>query len=289
MAGAIDRSRMDRYREQIRADWTNRELVAAYRRWGDHEAAVGSAMRELIVDRARLTPGLRVLDVASGHGEPALAIAEIVGPSGHVTATDQGPGLLEIARERAERDGLTNITFHIADAHDLPFLDATFDRVTCRLGAMYFADPATALREAYRVLKPQGRATYLVWGPREQPLFDICVGLLLSYVDPPESDPDAPGPFAFAEQGTLTRSLEQAGFVDLEEELVTVASPFPGTPQHYWDWVVDMAPPFRPLIGSLDAADRGRFLADVHQRLNDYYDGNTVDIPIDVIVGSGVR
>lgn len=285
----IEQSKIARYRRQVREEWTNPALVAAYRRWGEHETATTSGTRDLIVDRARLAPGLAVLDLASGHGEPALAVAEAVGPDGHVTATDQGPGLLGIAEERARQAGLTNMSFQVADAHELPFPDARFDRVTCRLGVMYFADPVAALREAHRVLKPAGRATYLVWAGRQQPLFEICVDLLFTYVTPPEADPDAPSPFRFAEPGSLTKALTEAGFVDVTEEQVTVPAPFPGTPREYWDWWVDMAPPFTPLIESLPDEHRQEFLDELLARLDDYHDGHTVDLPFDVIVAAGVK
>lgn len=280
-------SKIAQYRQQIREEWTSPDLVAAYRRWGEHETATFSATRDLIVDRARLAPGLAVLDLASGHGEPALAIAHAVEPDGHVTVTDQAPGLLDIAAERAHQAGLANVSFDVVDAHELPFPDAAFDRVTCRLGLMYFADLSAALREAHRVLTPGGRAAYLVWGPRQQPLFDICVGLLFTYVEPPEIDPDAPTPFRFAEPGSLTAALTEAGFVDVDEEPVTLPSPFPGTPREYWDWFVDMAPPFTPLIASLSAEDKEAFIGEVLARLGEYYDGDTVDLPIEVIVGTG--
>lgn len=288
MTTKLDAETIATYREQIRKEWANPTLTAAYRRWGDHEAAWGSGLRDLVVDRARLEPGLDVLDVAGGHGEPALEVARAVAPTGNVTVADQAPGLLEIAEERAREAGLANLSFRVADAHELPFPDASFDRVTCRLGAMYFADPVTAFGEAHRVLRHGGRATYLVWGPREQPIFDICVGLLFRYVEPPAEDPDAPNVFAFAEQGSLSAALEEAGFSDVEEEQVTAPSPFPGTPADYWDWFVAMAPPFTPLISSLDPDVRERHLSEVIEALTPYHDGSTVNLPLDVIVASGL-
>ncbi len=228
------------YRKQVHEEWTSPALVAAYRRWGEHEAALGRAARDLIVDRARLAPGLAVLDVASGHGEPALAIAQAVAPAGHVTATDQGPGLLELAEERARQAGLANLSFEVADAHELPFPDARFERVTCRLGLMYFADPLAALRESHRVLKPGGRATHLVWGRgRRSRCSTSASGCCSPTWSRPRRTPTRRRHFRFADPGSLTAALTQAGFVDVEEQQVTLPSPFPGDPREYWDWFVE--------------------------------------------------
>ena len=136
---------------------------------------LGQQGQRLIVERAHVAPGMTVLDLASGHGEPAFALAAAVGPTGHVTATDQGPALLAIAEERARGEGLTNMTFRVADAHALPFPDGTFDRVTSRLGVMYFVELERAMQEVRRVLKPGGRVTFMAWGPLDQPLFQILV------------------------------------------------------------------------------------------------------------------
>ncbi len=162
---ASDRPRaadVERFKRQTYDEWQSPEIAAAYRKWEAQETAWGSKATELIVERARVAPGMTVLDLASGHGEPALALARAVGPTGHVTATDQGPALLTIAEERARRAGLTNMTFRVADAHELPFPDGAFDRVTSRFGLMYFVELPRALGEVRRVLKPGGRATFLV-------------------------------------------------------------------------------------------------------------------------------
>jgi SAM-dependent methyltransferase len=150
-----------------------------------------------------------------------------VGPRHAVGPREQ---LLEIAAERAHRDGLTNIDTQVADAHDLPFADESFDRVTSRLAAMYFADCRRAFQEALRVLRRGGRATYLVWGSFEQPMFKDIVGVLFEYVAPPEDEPGAPSPFRFSEPGTLARAMAEAGFEHVREESVRVPTTFPGGP-----------------------------------------------------------
>lgn len=232
---------------------------------------------------------MTVLDLASGHGEPALALAVAVGPTGHVTATDQGPALLAIAEERARGEGLTNMTFREADAHALPFPDAAFDRVTSRLGVMYFVELAQALQEVRRVLKPSGRVTFIAWGPLDQPLFQILVAGLFRYVAPPEPEPGAVDPFMFAAPGSLSTVLREAGFYDVEEELVTVPTPFPGTPRQYWDWFWDMALPLQPLLAALAPDERQQVVDAALAALQPYDDGEQVTLPVQVVAASGIR
>ncbi len=282
-------SSIERFKQEIYDEWQSPEIVAAYRRWDAQETAWGSKATELIVERARVAPGMTVLDLESGHGESALALAAAVGPTGHVTATDQGPALLTIAKERARRAGLTNMTVRVADAHALPFPVGAFDRVTSRLGVMYFVELQRALREVRRVLKSAGRVTFMAWGSFEQPLFDILVAPLFRYVEPPEPEPGAPSPFTFAEAGSLSAALRDAGFREVEEELATVPTPFPGTPRQYWEWWWDMVPPLQPLLDGLSPDQRAQVMEEVVTALRPYDDGERVTIPIQVVVASGIR
>jgi ubiquinone/menaquinone biosynthesis C-methylase UbiE len=279
----------ERIKQAVYDEWQSAAIAAAYRKWSVQETAWGSKTTEFIVDRARVAPGMTVLDLAGGHGEPSLALAAAVGPSGHVTATDQGPALLAIAEERARQQGLQNMTFRVADAHALPFPDGAFDRVTSKMGIMYFVELPRALREIRRVLKPGGRATFMVWGPFEQPFLEILVGTLFAHVTLPEPDPGAPNPFRFAEPGTLSAALSEAGLREIEEEQATIPTPFPGTPRLYWDWFWELAPPLEPLLAALAPSARQRVIDDTVAALAPYDDGTHVTIPIQVVVASCIR
>ena len=104
------------------------------------------------MDYAQPRPGMKVLDLAAGTGEPAISLASRVAPGGKVTALDLSAELLEIASGRARERKLTNLVIQQADAHELPFPDNIFDLVTSRFGVMFFE--TKALHEARRVLKP---------------------------------------------------------------------------------------------------------------------------------------
>ena len=112
-------------KELVRADWSNRG--AAWDRWADELAAMADRFNQPLLDAADVRPGQRVLDLASGAGEPALTIAGRVGGEGRVTATDLVPEMLAGARRRAALAGFDNIDFELADMEALPFDEGTFD------------------------------------------------------------------------------------------------------------------------------------------------------------------
>ncbi len=112
----------EHFKERVLQEWTDPNTVAAWSKWHSKIAVASAEAKEALVRAAQVEPGMQVLDIASGTGEPALTLAEMVGPEGHVTATDLGPGMIALAKENAEKAGLTNMTFLQADAHELPFL-----------------------------------------------------------------------------------------------------------------------------------------------------------------------
>lgn len=102
---------------------------------------MGSATTMALVEYSRPPPGMRVLDLASGTGEPGITLAQRVGPRGSVIAVDQSLELLDIAAQRARRNKkLLNITTQQADVHQMPFVDQSFDLASCRFGVMFFSD-----------------------------------------------------------------------------------------------------------------------------------------------------
>ncbi len=285
----MEKPGVGRYKEDVRRDWT--DSSAAWRKWGAQWSVMTRAATESIVEAAQVKPGMRVLDLASGTGEPALTLAQAVGPNGRVTATDLVPQMLAIAEETARERRLKNISFKPADAEAIPFADASFDVVTCRLGAMFFPDPAKALHEVHRVLVPGGRAAFVAWGPVEQNLaFANTLGVVMKYVKMPPPDPAAPSPFRFAKPGTLSGALSQAGFQEVREESQTIPLPFPGSAEEFWRSILETGPgPFRRLIESLDPGLRDTVGGEIRANLGRFYDGKHVNCPAAIVLASGRR
>jgi ubiquinone/menaquinone biosynthesis C-methylase UbiE len=109
---------------------------------------------------ARLQPGHRVLDAATGTGIAAEAALAVVGSGGHVMAADVSSALVERARQRLSDSPNTSVV--VADCQSLSFDDGIFDAVLCSLGLMFFADPSRGLAEFHRVLRLGGRAAVSV-------------------------------------------------------------------------------------------------------------------------------
>src|SRR3990170_5112484 len=132
-------------KERQRQEWG---LAAAG--WRKHDARLienAAPVTRRLLALAGLSPGMRVLDIASGTGEPALPAAEVVGPGGRVVLTDQSEEMLAVAREKAEARGLRNVEFRVADGEELEAGDGEFDAVLCRWGIMFMPEPVRCLRQ----------------------------------------------------------------------------------------------------------------------------------------------
>ncbi len=131
-------------------------------------ARVTQAFIPALLDAARIAPGHRILDVATGTGAAAKAARDLVGAGGAVSAGDISTTMLDVARCNPENAG---ITFGQFDGHKLPYPDAHFDRVICQLGLAFFDDPGRGLAEFKRVLNAGGRAAVIVNSTPERSLF----------------------------------------------------------------------------------------------------------------------
>lgn len=121
-----------------------------------------------LAEKAAVSAGARVLDVACGTGAWALCAADRVGRDGHVVGLDINTDMLAAARKKQPGPTAAAIDWREASVDAIPFADASFDIVCCQLGLMFFPDQVAALREIRRVLVPGGRMVAMVWGRMEQ-------------------------------------------------------------------------------------------------------------------------
>lgn len=267
--------------------WDSFARLSAGARFRARSAEMGSAVTDAVVDAAQLAEGLRVLDVACGSGEPSISMAIRLQGTGMVTGIDLAAAPLEVARLRARKLGLKNVEFRQGDVHALEFASRSFDRVTSRLGVMFFANLHGALQEMHRVLRPGGRVALLAWGPMAQPYFERTIGTVCRLRPELEIPTTALNMFRFGKSGMLRWALEEAGFRGVEEETKHLPWDWHGSPQELWEYFRGVTVPFRPLLDSVEGD------AEVEQSvlvaLNQDYDGRYVRCQAQMVMATAER
>ena len=163
-----------------------------------------------------------MLDIAAGAGEQTLVAARRAGRAGHVLATDISPTILRYAKAGAEMAGFANVEIRELDGerHDL-LPEASFDAATSRVGLIYFPDQQRALAGIRHALRPGGRFAAVVYStPEKNPFFALPVGIIRRRAQLPPPLPGQPGPFSLGGEGVLARTLELAGFRDVQVQKV---------------------------------------------------------------------
>lgn len=267
--------------------WGSSYRIIAAEKWKAKSAAMGRAVTEIFVEYAQPQPRMRVIDLASGTGEPGISLAKRVAPEGRVTALDQSSELLEIAVQRAQQRKLTNFEIRQADAHQLPFPDQSFDLATCRFGVMFFKHPERAMTELRRVLKPGARACFVAWGPFEQPYWQTTMKIVHQHVGGTLLQPGAPDPFRFAAPGSLSQVLRAAGFHDVEESSKDVPWVWPGGTEEVFEYTSACSTPFRPMLERVPEEMWPSIRSDVHAAIERYRVGDEIRFGAVIVLASG--
>ncbi len=270
------------------APWSSTYRMVAAEKWKAKSAAMGAAVTEALVEYARPLVGMGVLDLASGTGEPAISVAERVGPQGSVVATDQSSELLEIAAERARHKELANLTTQQADAHKLPFADKTFDLATCRFGVMFFADAKRAMTELRRVLKPGARACFAAWGPVEQPYWQSTMQIVHRHVGGEMLPAGGATPFRYSEPGSLSEVLRAAGFQSVEESTRNLPWTWLGDSKELFEYACAVAAPFRPMLERVPEEKWPAIRAEAKAAIERYRVDGEIRFGADVVLASGI-
>jgi len=219
-------------KSQQKAAWD--DSAEGWKRWWPTFERAAQTVNDRLVELAAVRAGNRVLDIATGSGEPALTAARAVGPSGRVVAVDMSPGMLAIARERIDAAGLKNVDLVESDAESLRLDAHSFDAVVCRWGLMFMPDLDGVVRAMHRALKPGGHFATAVWSVADKvPMCGLArdaIRRITGIVPPPNADPTR-----LADSSILERALAAAGFRDVTIERLIVRFEFP-SPDSFADF-----------------------------------------------------
>ncbi|QSQ27201.1 class I SAM-dependent methyltransferase [Pyxidicoccus parkwayensis] len=255
--------------------------VEFWRQHDEMEARLTRPVSERMLDLAGVSAGMQVLDVAAGRGEPALPAAHRVGAHGRVLAVDPAEGVLQIARERARREGLTNVEFQVADAEALRVEEGAFDVATLRWGLMYMREPERALQCIHRALKPGGAFVIASWAePHRVPWAWLGRRMLERYRDVslPIPGSDGPGVFRHADPAVLDAALRRNGFsVETSEDMdipVVEASDGSGIVA----WLRQLGGPLVKLVDELPEHQQRAWEEDISAEVEKHRVGETVTL-----------
>ena len=224
------------------------------------------------------------IDIGCGGGSQSLLLAERLGPEARVLGVDISGPLLEVARARAAAAPATAapMTFVQADATSHPFEPGAHDLLFSRFGVMFFEDPQAAFSNLRAALNESGRLAFSCWQSlRDNAWVWLSVEAALRFVPPPEAvDPEAPGPFSFAEPARVEAILAAAGFTDIAIEAHPVQMRWAAA-DTLEDNVLGMMQigPVSRLLQGQDQATCDAVSAAVVDAMREFYDGEALNLP----------
>lgn len=267
----------DALRQRIINDWS--AAAPGWRKWEPHIIAFTWPMTLRLVDALALSSGDRVLDVGCGIGDPAIAIAQKVGPDGQVLAIDPAPEMVETAAERAESLGQTNIRFHNSTVEDFDAPPGSFDAACGRWSFIFCPDVVNVLRRVHGWLRPGGRFAMSTWTPQKgSPGFAAVNAALNRQVQLPPLDSTKPCMLQLSDPGQLEAALAAAGFRNIHVEPVPLATVVRDG-REYWEMTYEMGSSLRTVYDSLTPQQRDAVAAEVIAAVEPFRRGAVLRIP----------
>lgn len=233
-----------------RQSWDS--VARGWQKWWKTFENGAQKVSDRLIELANVHSGDKVLDVATGIGEPAISAAKIVGKSGHVIATDISSEMLAIAEERAKSTGLHKVLeFKQSDAESLELgTSQAFNSIICRWGLMFLPNLDNALSNMLHLLVPGGKLSAAVWSePSKVPLISMPINIARQELQTPLLGQGIPGPFSLADIDALKKSLEKAGFADIKSETINVVFEF-NSAEEYTEFNQDIAAPVRIMLAN---------------------------------------
>ena len=225
-------------------------------------------------------PGQTILELGAGTGETGFAAARRIGDSGLLISTDLPPAMVEVAKRRAQELEIENAEFRVMDAEHMDLEDDSVDGILCRWAYMLMPDPAAAMAESRRVLRPEGKlALAVMGGPAQNPWASSVARSIVDLGLIPPIDPKAAGGvFSLADPDDLRELLAQTGFRDVlieEQEFHMGFSDF----EDFWNFVLEFAGATAVLLRSFSDEERSAVRAATERETERFRTDQGYDLP----------
>ncbi len=234
-----------------------------------------------LVETASLSPGMHVLDIATGRGALLFPAAEHVGRGGRVVGIDLAPGMVEATAKDVEQRGLDNVEVHRMDAEQLDFPEASFDAIVCGFGLMFFPHLTQALAGFRRVLRPGGAVAVSTWAPND-PSFEWETDMWRTY-GIADRRPERLMVQRLQGVSELAAVLDAAGFRDVEVRSEVDTRTQPDVDQ-WWDLMSGGAM-LRDALDSIGAEQAERFRAEACEHLQSLRGPNGISQRVEALFG----
>jgi ubiquinone/menaquinone biosynthesis C-methylase UbiE len=236
------------FKEAQQKSWDS--VATGWQKWWKTFENGAQNLSNHLVELANINTGSKVLDIATGIGEPAITAAKkIRGGSGYVLGTDISPQMLSVARQRATSLGLQDvIEFKVGDAETISLPASLFDAVLCRWGLMFLPDLKDGLSNIYRSMVNGGHLAAAVWAsPDKVPFLSVSMNTVVKETGKPMPPSGTPGPFKLADQKVLTDALSECGFKGVTVERINVIFTF-SSAEEYTQFNQAIAAPINAML-----------------------------------------
>ena len=244
---------------------------------------------ERMIEALHASPGDTILELAAGTGVVGFSALTALGDDTHLIISDFAEAMVEAARRQGAQLELQNVEYRVLDAEALDLPDESVDGVLCRWGYMLVGDPAAALAETHRVLRPGGRLSCSVFGaPADNPWAALPMSVLVESGHLPAPEPGQPGILALADPDRLRQLITDAGLSDPEIEAVQLSFPF-SDDEDYWRFLNGVAGAISMALARLDEDTRTDVRARLVERLEPFRTDDGLDLPAVSLVAAAAR
>ena len=262
-------------------DWD--KIAEKFDMWLPQLAPVGEAL----LGRLNVQAGERVIDLASGTGEPALTLARQMQGKIELTGVDAADGMVKVANQKVAQESLEGISFQTMPAEALSFDDNSFDCALCRFGVMLFEDSLKGLQEMHRVLKPSGRFALSVWStPETMPTLHWSYKVMAPRLSE-ELHPPLVKVTSLGGPGVLEDLLYKAGFNEFDIQTMPLNYDFESF-DAYWD-LVEASDILKMQYDALPIDARAEIRDEVGRMAKDFVVGGRLIVPHEVLIASGTK
>ncbi len=254
-------------------------LAPVWDRYGDWHATTTRALTRAMVDALDPHEGDTVLELAGGPtADGAVEVAMRFPGRCRVIASDLSAAMLAAARRRGNDAGI-DAEYRQLDVTALDLADGTVDRVLARWVYMLLPDPAAALAEARRVIRPGGRLVFAVFSTAERnPFFTLYARVLAERGLLALPGPGEPSMFALADIASTSQMLRDAGFGDVRNQEVTMAYRY-ADEDELWSYASEFSGPVALTIRTLDETTRTAVRDEILERAEAYRDDRAYALP----------